>query len=76
MNLISIDIENILNYTVSLHSTWSAILKLILGLFLLYLKMKYSVLIGISVGILLITINIKIARLIGSNYDKLLKVKD
>lgn len=76
MNLITSDIENVLNWSLSVHSTWGAVLKLTLGLIMLYLQLQYSALIGLGVGAILISLNTKIARLIGKNYHKLINVRD
>lgn len=37
-NILTIDIENVLNFIQSFHQTWSQILNLIIGLILLYFK--------------------------------------
>lgn len=61
LNLVTIDVNTILNFFVSFHECWSLILKLIIGLILLYLQMKEAVLIGFITAVLLVMMNFKVA---------------
>ncbi|EAR94177.2 ABC transporter family protein (macronuclear) [Tetrahymena thermophila SB210] len=75
-NLITIDVDTIINFLISFHETWSLILKLIIGLTLLYLKMESAVIVGFVVTFILMMINFYIAKRIGSIFEQILKYKD
>ncbi|KAL4472151.1 hypothetical protein ABPG73_004840 [Tetrahymena malaccensis] len=75
-NLITIDVDTIINFLISFHETWSLILKLIIGLTMLYLKMESAVIVGFVVTFILMMINFYIAKRIGSIFEQILKYKD
>ncbi len=68
--------DTIINFLISFHETWSIILKLSIGLLILYLKLSNAILIGFCVTTVLILINFALAKKIGNLFDRIMKFKD
>ena len=60
--------NTIINFYISFHEFWSLILKLIIGLTILYIKIKHALFFGFGAAIILMIINFTIAKSIGNNY--------
>lgn len=76
MTLISIDVGTIINFFISFHECWSLILKLIIGLTLLYIQMRQAIFVGFGAALILMLINFWVATRIGGYYSKGLVYKD
>ncbi|CAD8188595.1 unnamed protein product [Paramecium octaurelia] len=76
MNLINIDVNTIMNYFISFHEFWSLILKLIIGMTILYMQIQEAVFVGFTTAIILMLINFAIANKIGHYYSSGLIYKD
>lgn len=61
MNLISIDVNGVVNFFISFHECWSLLLKLVIGLGLLYVEMREAVLVGFGTALVLMCINFYVA---------------
>ncbi|CAD8193192.1 unnamed protein product [Paramecium pentaurelia] len=76
MNLINIDVNTIMNFFISFHEFWSLILKLIIGMTILYLQIQEAVFVGFATAIILVLVNFAIANKIGHYYSSGLLYKD
>ena len=62
INIIDIDVNTVINFYISFHEFWSLILKLIIGLTILYFKIKSALFFGFGAAVLLMIINFTIAK--------------
>ncbi|CAD8107751.1 unnamed protein product [Paramecium sonneborni] len=76
MNLINIDVNTIMNFFISFHEFWSLILKLIIGMTILYIQIQEAVFIGLATAVILMLVNFAIANKIGHYYSSGLIFKD
>lgn len=76
LNILTIDIQQCLNYAMNFHETWGLVLRLVLSLAYLYLKLKEGVLIGFGFTFIIMVVNFQIAKKIGQYYDRSMQYKD
>lgn len=76
LNLMSTDVDRIVNSCISFHSFWSIPFQLFITLYLLYTQIGSAFIAGVIFGVILIPINRCIAVKIGSYSEKLMGAKD
>lgn len=76
LNLMSTDVDRIVNSCVSFHSFWSIPFQLFITLYLLYTQIGSAFIAGVVFGVALIPINRWIAVKIGTYSQKLMAAKD
>ncbi|KAG4079388.1 hypothetical protein HA402_008080 [Bradysia odoriphaga] len=76
LNLMSTDVDRIVNSCISFHSFWSIPFQLTITLYLLYTQIGAAFIAGVVFGVALIPINRWIAVKIGAYSQKLMDAKD
>lgn len=76
LNLMSTDVDRIVNSCISFHSFWSIPFQLFVTLYLLYTQIGSAFIAGVVFGVALIPINRWIAVKIGKYSQKLMDAKD
>lgn len=76
LNLMSTDVDRIVNSCISFHSFWSIPFQLFITLYLLYTQIGAAFIAGVIFGVALIPINRWIAVKIGTYSQKLMDAKD
>lgn len=76
MNIVNIDIGSVINFFISFHECWSLVLKLVIGMALLYIEIKEAVFYGMATATVLMLLNFAIARKIAGYFSQGLKFKD
>lgn len=76
LNLMSTDVDRIVNSCISFHSFWSIPFQLFITLYLLYMQIGSAFIAGLVFGVVLIPINRSIAVKIGTYSQKLMNAKD
>lgn len=76
LNLMSTDVDRIVNSCISFHSFWSIPFQLFITLYLLYTQIGSAFIAGVVFGVVLIPINRWIAVKIGTYSQKLMDAKD
>lgn len=76
LNLMSTDVDRIVNSCISFHSFWSIPFQLFITLYLLYTQIGSAFIAGVVFGVALIPINRWIAVKIGTYSQKLMAAKD
>lgn len=76
LNLMSTDVDRIVNSCISFHSFWSIPFQLFITLYLLYTQIGSAFIAGVVFGVALIPINRWIAVKIGTYSQKLMDAKD
>lgn len=76
LNLMSTDVDRIVNSCISFHSFWSIPFQLFTTLYLLYTQIGSAFIAGVVFGVALIPINRWIAVKIGTYSQKLMLAKD
>ncbi|CAK9290745.1 unnamed protein product [Gordionus sp. m RMFG-2023] len=76
MNIISSDIDRVVNFFGSFHSFWSLPLQIIISLYLLYTQVGMTFLAGIALVIIMIPVNKWLATRIASYSTNMMRVKD
>ena len=76
LNLLTCDVDRVVNITQSIHALWSLPLQLIVVLWLLWGQLGLGALAGVGVVVVMIPINKLLADKIGSLSQTLMKHKD
>lgn len=76
VNLVTIDVNSILNFFLSFHECWSLVVKLVIGLAMLYVQMRQAILVGFCIAVGLMSVNFVVAKLIGRYFARGMAWKD
>lgn len=76
VNLMSVDIQKVMEYVQMMNLVWASILQIAIGLYFLWLQLNLATLAGIGMMILMIPLNAVITNKLKESQTQLMKDKD